>query len=108
MRGLVFPAVLLSLLLGCATSQSRRESPPLTWADTKRALDTFTKQTTYDDVIARLGKPYREFPTPSLPEEYVLYFAVPGEQKYMHWVMLDTQTKRFRYAGKEKQVRTKE
>ena len=41
--------------------------------------------------------------TPSLPEEYVLYFDVPNEPEKMYWVMLDTKTKHFLYWGHEKQ-----
>jgi len=50
-----------------------------------------------------LGKPYDEFVTPSLPEEYVLYFNIPDEPDYLYWIMLGTKNKTFLYWGGEKQ-----
>ena len=99
---------LLSLSVGCASVGDRATNSPQSWSEITSALQTFTRETTYDEIVQSLGKPYREFVTPSAREEYVLYFNVPGEPDSMHWVMLDTETKHFWYAGNEKQPRPRE
>lgn len=73
------------------------------WPEVKEAVAKMDTATTYDDIVNILGKPYEEFATPSLPEEYVMYYNVPQQPDSMFWIMLDTETKKFIYWGGDKQ-----
>ena len=73
-----------------------------TWKEIKAQIEHMNESTTYDQIIQVLGKPYNEYATPSLPEEYVLYFNVPEEPEYIYWIMLNTQTKTFLYWSSER------
>jgi len=92
-------------LASCGTEPIYVNSPSQTWDEACLALASFSEQTTYDDIVDRLGNPFDEYPTPSLPEEYVLFFPVPGEPKYMHWIMLHTDSRQFFYAGSAQQLK---
>jgi len=72
------------------------------WEKIKKTVESMTDTTTYEQIVELLGKPYEEFATPSLPEEYILYFNIPNEPDYMCWIMLSTENKTFLYWGGEK------
>lgn len=74
-----------------------------TWEEVVAEVAKMDSSTHYDEIVDKLGKPYEEFATPSLPEEYVLYYDVPAAPDSMYWIMLDTRTKKFLYWGQAKQ-----
>lgn len=107
-RKLFFVLVFCIHILACSSQHPNRvqTNPGLyDWEDIVTTIERFSAKTTYEEIIIALGKPYREFATPSLPEEYCLYFEVLGELGQMFWIMLDTQTKRFLYWSNERQIK---
>jgi len=95
---LILPILFLTLGLNVQGQEITYE-----WSNIKEFVEKMNDSTTYNQIIELLGKPYNEFATPSLPEEYVLYFDIPRESSYMYWVILDTKKKTFLYWGNEKQ-----
>ena len=90
--------ILLIGMLGCQHKYSDLPpEAPGNWEEISTRIERFSGETTYHEIVRILGKPYREFMTPSLPEEYCLYFKVPEEPQKVYWIMLDTQTKQFLY-----------
>lgn len=72
------------------------------WEDINVFMESVDTTTAYDFFVKNLGKPFEEYPTPSLLEEYVLYYKVPEDTSSHFWIMLDTDTKKFIYWSKEK------
>lgn len=56
----------------------------------------------YDYFIEKLGRPLDEYVTPSLPEEYVVYYSIPNIPDSVFWIMLDSKTKKYLYWSAEK------
>lgn len=83
----------------------RKKISQIGWNDVKQYIDQMTKSTTYKEIILKLGKPYNEFATPTLLEEYVLYYNISDEPGFMFWIMLDTKKKRFLYWSTDKERR---
>ena len=84
----------------------RKKISQIGWNEIKQYVAQITKSTTYKEIILKLGKPYKEFVTPTLLEEYVLYYDISDEPEFMYWIMLDTKTKRFLYWSTEKLKRS--
>ncbi|MFZ5553298.1 MAG: hypothetical protein ACOZCO_09300 [Bacteroidota bacterium] len=55
----------------------------------------------------RFGEPADEYPTPSLLDEYIMYFHVPGEKNKIFWIMLDTKSNSYLYWSNEKMAQEK-
>jgi hypothetical protein len=72
------------------------------WIDVQSKVSRMNSETTYDQIIDSLGKSYEEYATPSLPEEYVMFYNVPGVNGAIFWVMLNTKSKTFIYWSGEK------
>lgn len=72
------------------------------WINIQESISTITENTTYDEIISMLGKPYDEYVTPSLKEETVMFYNVPGVKGAIFWVMINTETKNFLYWSGEK------
>jgi hypothetical protein len=84
--------------LGCSTvSRSQVQS----WSDVKQCMSQMPEGTHMEKIIAVLGPPRKQFATPSLPEEYVMLFDVPGTPGQEYFVMLDTKTKGLLYWSDE-------
>ncbi|MFI5203228.1 MAG: hypothetical protein ACHQF2_01940 [Flavobacteriales bacterium] len=58
--------------------------------------------TSYAWFVKQFGKPLDEYVTPSLPEEYVVYFQAPNQPDSVFWLMLDTKSKKYLYWSHEK------
>ena len=69
----------------------------LTWSDILVHSQTWHTQSTQATLLKVLGTPYKQMPTVSLPDEYIMYFHVPNQPERMYWIMLDTQTRRYLY-----------
>ena len=96
----ILPAmiILLTGIWGCRHEYSAPPpEAPGNLEEISTHIERFSGETTYHEIVRILGKPYREFITPSLPGEYCLYFKVPEEPQQVYWIMLDTQTKQFLY-----------
>ncbi len=78
------------------------ESTNQDWIDVQSKVSRMNTETTYDQILDSLGKPYEEYATPSLPEEYVMFYNVPGVNGAIFWLMLNTETKTFLYWSGEK------
>ncbi len=67
------------------------------WIDIQKSVSLMNVNTTYDEIISSLGKPYDQYVTPSLKEETVLFYNVPGVKGAIFWIMVDTESKNFLY-----------
>ncbi len=67
------------------------------WQDVLATMKQADTAKTYNFFIEKFGKPLDEYATPTLPEEYVIFFQVPGQPDSAFWVMLDTKTKKYLY-----------
>lgn len=85
-----------------STEPAELQSSNQDWIDVQSKVSRMNAETTYDQIIDSLGKPYEEYATPSLPEEYVMFYNVPGVNGAIFWVMLDTESKTFLYWSGEK------
>ena len=94
--------IIFFLLLISTITWTQEASTPHTFKQIIAKVEVMTEATTYYQIIETLGQPYEKFATPSLPEEYVLYFNVPDEPQYMYWIMLDTENKTFLYWSQQK------
>jgi len=72
------------------------------WIDVQSAISKMDSTTNYNQIVDLLGKPYEEYSSPSLKEEYVLFYDVPGVNGAFFWIMLNTETKTFLYWSGEK------
>lgn len=72
------------------------------WLDVQSSISRMDSSTSYEQIVDVLGKPYDEYATPSLPEEYILFYDVPGVSGAFYWIILDTKTKTFLYWSGEK------
>lgn len=72
------------------------------WIDVQSKVSRMNNETTYPQIIELLGKPYDEYATPSLPEETILFYNVPGVNGAIFWVMINTESKTFLYWSGEK------
>ena len=72
------------------------------WIDVQSKVSRMTNETNYDQIVELLGKPYDEYSTPSLPEEYILFYNVPGVNGAIFWIMINTESKTFLYWSGEK------
>lgn len=66
-----------------------------TWIDIQDAIGNMDSTTNYSTIIETLGKPYDEYTSPSVPEEYVLFYDVPGVKGAFFSIMLKSETKTF-------------
>ena len=73
------------------------ETHALTWPEIMAHSKNWHAQTTQTELIKVLGSPYKQTVTVSLPDEYIMYFDVPGQPNRMYWIMLDTRTRRYLY-----------
>lgn len=71
------------------------------WNQIHQTINKMNDSTHYRDIVRILGKLYKEFTTSSLDED-ALYWIIPEEPDSMYWIMIDTQTKRFKYWSNEK------
>lgn len=85
-----------------SSEPSVSESSNQDWIDVQSKVSRMNSETTYEQIIDSLGKPYEEYATPSLPEEYVMFYNVPGVNGAIFWLMLDTDKKTFLYWSGEK------
>jgi hypothetical protein len=88
-----------SFIIGISIYLDKEKS----WEEVQAEVAMMDSTTHYDEIVKKLGKPYQEFATPSLPEEYVLYYDAPAAPDSMFWIMIDTETKKFLYWGQVKQ-----
>jgi hypothetical protein len=95
---LFLPAVLL-FIAGCSAP---KETAPNTWEDVVAIMQEADTNKNYNFFTSKFGKPLDEYPTPSLMEEYVLYFPVPNQTDSAFWVMLNTDTRHYLYWSNEK------
>lgn len=72
------------------------------WIDVQSKVSRMNNETSYAQIIKLLGKPYDEYATPSLPEETILFYNVPGVNGAIFWVIINTETKTFMYWSGEK------
>jgi len=99
----VIQVAIALLAFGLLIGLSMHFDKPDTWEDVVAEVSKMDSTTHYDEIVKKLGKPYEEFATPSLLEEYVLYYDAPAATDSMCWIMLDTEKKTFLYWGQEKQ-----
>ncbi|MES0491950.1 MAG: hypothetical protein ABUK01_18285 [Leptospirales bacterium] len=71
------------------------------WSEVSEILNAMTDENTYAQIKEIFGKPLKEAQTESLPEEYILVYEVPCNPGKIFWIMLDTNTKHFRYWSDE-------
>lgn len=76
-----------------------------TWIDIQKSVSLMTETTNYNEIIKTLGEPYEQYVTPSLEEETVLFYNVPGVKGAIFWIMIDTESKNFLYWSGEKSER---
>lgn len=72
------------------------------WIDVQSKVSRMNNETTYAQIIELLGKPYDEYSTPSLPEEYIMFYNVPGVNGAIFWIMINSDSKTFLYWSGEK------
>lgn len=72
------------------------------WINIQESVSLMNENTTYQEIISTLGKPYDEYVTPSLKEETVMFYNVPGVKGAIYWIMINTETKNFLYWSGEK------
>lgn len=72
------------------------------WIDIQATISKMDTMTKYKEIVSLLGKPYDEYITPSLKDEYIMFYDVPGVNGAYFWIMLDTQQKTFLYWSGEK------
>lgn len=66
-----------------------------TWIDIQDAIGDMDSTTTYSTIIETLGKPYDEYNSPSVPQEYVMFYDVPGVKGAFFSIMLNSESKTF-------------
>ena len=108
---------LLHFISACSQNQAeeKKEKPAVkkqdsaapdsdkNWIDVQSVVSRMDSTTHYDEIISELGKPYDEYKSPSMPEEYVIFYDVPGVNGAFFWIMLDTKSKTFLHWSGEKQ-----
>lgn len=72
------------------------------WINIQESVSMMNENTTYEEIISTLGEPYDQYVTPSLKEETVLFYNVPGVKGAIYWVMINSETKNFLYWSGEK------
>lgn len=72
------------------------------WIDIQATISNMDTTTRYEEIVSLLGKPYEEYITPSLKDEYIMLYDVPGVNGAYFWIMLDTQQKTFLFWSGEK------
>lgn len=75
------------------------------WINIQESISMMSENTSYDEIIKVLGEPYDEYVTPSLKEETVMFYNVPGVKGAIFWVMINSETKNFLYWSGEKAER---
>lgn len=84
------------------TVDSTEPAETKNWINIQESVSMMNENTTYDEIIKVLGKPYDEYVTPSLKEETVMFYNVPGVKGAIFWVMINSETKNFLYWSGEK------
>lgn len=88
-------------------SNTSKENKCNNWKEVVLQMEKVNQRCSREFFTDRFGEPADEYPTPSLLDEYIMYFHVPGEKNKVFWIMLETKSNSYLYWSNEKMAQEK-
>lgn len=76
------------------------------WQKSQKILNRADTNTAYHYFSKKFGESLLEYPTQSLPEEYIVFYKIKDDLDSVFWIMFDSDSKHFQYWSFQKVAKT--